>query len=145
MSESELNDCQNDTEKENNTLGRYNRMSWLKKIAVLRTEDRILENYFTSNLHGVLKDHAGFNIYLLPRKSHFHSQDFRSLLLIALHILWHIWEEVLKNEPSKIRGRQPLKDLKGYVLPKAEIFCRLSSTNFTRSILEYFLPYVTAR
>ena len=27
-----------------------------------------------------------------------------------------IWDKVFKNEPSKIYGRQPLKNLKGYGL-----------------------------
>ena len=31
-----------------------------------------------------------------------------------------IWEKVFKNEPSKICGRQSLKNLKGYGLPKAD-------------------------
>ena len=37
-----------------------------------------------------------------------------------------IWDKVFKNGPSKICGRQPLK-------------------NFTWSILEYFVPYVTVK
>ena len=41
------------------------------------------------------------------------------------------WDKVFKNGPSKIYGRQPLKNLKRYGLPKAD---------FTRSILEYFVP-----
>ena len=39
----------------------------------------------------------------------------------------HIWDKVFKNGPSKICGKQP--------------FERLSYTNFTWSILEYFVPY----
>ena len=35
----------------------------------------------------------------------------------------NIWDKLLKNGPSKICGRQPLK-------------------NFTWSILEYFVPYI---
>ena len=34
-----------------------------------------------------------------------------------------IWDKVFKNGPSKVFGRQPLK-------------------NFTWSILEYFVPYI---
>ena len=58
-------------------------------------------------------------------------------------ILKIIWDKVFKNEPSKICGRQPLKDLKQYGLLKQslESFSRLSSTNFTCSILKYFVPY----
>ena len=32
----------------------------------------------------------------------------------------NIWDEVFKNGPSKICGRQPLKNLKEYGLPKAD-------------------------
>ena len=46
-----------------------------------------------------------------------------------------IWYKVFKNGPSKIYGRQPLKNLKGY--PSGY----LSSTNCTWSILEYFVPH----
>ena len=42
-----------------------------------------------------------------------------------------IWDKVYKNGPSKICGRQPLKNLKEY---------GLSSKNFTWSILEYCVP-----
>ena len=31
----------------------------------------------------------------------------------------HIWDKVFENGPSKICGRQPLKNLKGYGLPRA--------------------------
>ena len=34
----------------------------------------------------------------------------------------NIWDEVFKNGPSKICGRQPLKNLKGYGLSKADQF-----------------------
>ena len=50
------------------------------------------------------------------------------------------WTKVFKNGPGEICGRQPLKNLKGYALLKQtisiQIFERLSSTNFTWSILE---------
>ena len=45
----------------------------------------------------------------------------------------NIWNKVFKNGLSKICGSQPLKNLNGYGLP--------SSTNFTWSILEYFVPF----
>ena len=44
------------------------------------------------------------------------------------------WDKVLKNGPSKICGRQPLKNLKWYGL--------LFSTNFTWFILEYFFSFL---
>ena len=57
--------------------------------------------------------------------------------------------KVFKNGPSKIYGRQPFKSLKRYSLPQQtislQIFSRLSSTNFTWSILEYFAQNVTNR
>ena len=44
---------------------------------------------------------------------------------------------------QKICGRQPLKNLKGYGLPKADHipsnFLKASSTNFIWSILKYFV------
>ena len=44
------------------------------------------------------------------------------------------WEKEFKNWTSKICGRQPLEEnLKGNPY-------RLSSTNFTWSIIEYFVP-----
>ena len=51
-----------------------------------------------------------------------------------------MWGKVFKNGPSKICGRQPSKNVKGYGLLK-QIFLRLTCTNFTWSIFEYFLPY----
>ena len=47
----------------------------------------------------------------------------------------NIWFKVFKNGRSKIRGKQPLKNLKWYGLPKE------SSTNFAWSILEYLDPF----
>ena len=49
------------------------------------------------------------------------------------------WVKVLKNGPSKICGSQPLKNLKRCPLPKQT---RLSSSNFTWSILEYLDPNI---
>ena len=59
-------------------------------------------------------------------------------------LLYLIWNKVFKNGPSKICGRQPLKNLKGYGLPKA----RHTSSNVLKavfhshylSILKYFVP-----
>ena len=45
-----------------------------------------------------------------------------------------IWVKVFKNGPSEIFGRQLLKKLKWY---------GLLSTNFTWSILEHFVPFLT--
>ena len=56
-----------------------------------------------------------------------------------------IWGKVFKNGPSKICGRQRYEDLKWYGLLRQtislQIFKKLSSSNFTWSILEYFFPY----
>ena len=45
------------------------------------------------------------------------------------------WDKVFKNRPSKICGRQPLKNIKGHGLLKQtislQISLRLFSTNFT--------------
>ena len=51
------------------------------------------------------------------------------------HLLRTIWEKVFKNGPSKICGRQSLKNLKCYGLSK-QFFKSLSFTNFTWSILD---------
>ena len=37
-------------------------------------------------------------------------------------IFWFIWNKVFKSGPSKICGRQPLENLKGYGLLKQTIF-----------------------
>ena len=47
-----------------------------------------------------------------------------------------IWDKVFKSGPSEICGRQPLKKLKGYAMLKQ------SSTNFTWSTLEFFVPMI---
>ena len=57
----------------------------------------------------------------------------------------YIRDKACKNGPSKICERQPLKNLKGYGLLKQiisfQIFERLFFTNFTWSILEYFVSF----
>ena len=56
-------------------------------------------------------------------------------------------DKVLKNGPSKTCGRHPLKNLKGYSLITDHIpsyFVKMSSTNSTWSILEYFVPHVSS-
>ena len=54
-----------------------------------------------------------------------------------------IWVKVFKNVPSKICGKQPLKNLNWYGLPTIllQSFKKLSSTNFLWSILEYLDTY----
>ena len=63
------------------------------------------------------------------------------------HPHFHIWDNVLKNEPSKLCGRQPLKNLKLYGVLKEtislQILKRLSLRSFTWSILQYFCPFET--
>ena len=49
----------------------------------------------------------------------------------------YTWDKVFKNGPSKICGRQPLKNLKRYGQ-------RQSFTNFTWSIFECFVPNVVS-
>ena len=46
----------------------------------------------------------------------------------------NIWVKVYKNGPSKIRGRQPLKNLKWYGLPKLII----SSQSFLKAVFHKF-------
>ena len=45
------------------------------------------------------------------------------------------WDKVFKNGPSKICGRQPLKNLKAFGLPKSQIMRDLISN------LSSFLPF----
>ena len=52
---------------------------------------------------------------------------FTKVLPVFLNII--IWDKVFKNGPSKICGRQPLKNLKGYGLLQIEaatkvMFCK---------------------
>ena len=75
----------------------------------------------------------------------------RGLELLVFQELLHSYylddplREWTKYGPSIICGRKPLKNLKGYGLPKKtmsfKLFKRLSSTKFTWSILEYFIPF----
>ena len=71
-------------------------------------------------------------------------------------ILWYpfvdvmkkvFWDKVFKNGPNKNCRGQPLKNLKGYGLLKQtlplQIFQKLSFTNFTWPIPEYFVPSMT--
>ena len=44
------------------------------------------------------------------------------------------WDKVFKNGPSKIFGRQPLKNLKGYGLPKADH----NPSNFLKAVFQNF-------
>ena len=58
-------------------------------------------------------------------------------LFLQKNSIIDIWGKVFKNGPSKICGRHPLKKFKEYGL-----LSRLSPTNFTWSILEYFEPLI---
>ena len=53
------------------------------------------------------------------------------------------WDKVFKNGPREICGRQPLKNVKWYGLPKADHnpsnLLRVPSTNFTWFIPKYFI------
>ena len=64
----------------------------------------------------------------------------------------HIWDKLFKNGPSKICGRQPLKNLKEYSLLKQgdlqKIVYVLASndrSNFDnfRELIQNLLPYTT--
>ena len=49
-----------------------------------------------------------------------------------------IWDKVFKNGLSKICGRQPLKNLKGYGLPKADHTNGPDHTNFLKAAFHKF-------
>ena len=48
--------------------------------------------------------------------------------------MYAIWGKVFKSGPSKIFGRQPLKNLKGYGLPKADHI----PSNFLKAVFHKF-------
>ena len=73
-------------------------------------------------------------IYKFARVTTF-GQDFSEKWVKTL------WDEVFKSEPSKICGRQPLKNLRWYGL--LSYFKFFKSTNVTWFILEYFTPYLS--
>ena len=60
-----------------------------------------------------------------------------SLLQTKTWIMRQNWDKVFKNGPRKLCGTQSLNILNGYHIPSN---LRLSSTNFTYSILECFVP-----
>ena len=69
--------------------------------------------------------------------------SFKAKFTIASFKLHDTWNKIFKNGPSKNCRRQPLKNLKEYGLPADHVslqILRLSSANFTLSILEYFVP-----
>ena len=43
--------------------------------------------------------------------------EYEKVFSSCIEKLKNIWDKVFKKGPSKICGRQPLKDLKGYGLP----------------------------
>ena len=111
--------------------GRYNNISfWTEKchfsessVGPLRNSG--LRQYWTKFLKNGWGILAVYYILLLPHCS-------------------YIWDKVFRNVPSKICERQPLKNVMGYGLLNLTIslfFLRLSSTNFTWSILEYFVQF----
>ena len=51
-----------------------------------------------------------------------------------------MWGKIFKSGLSKFDGRQPLKNLKGYGMLKQTT--SFSSTEFTQSNLEYFVPCI---
>ena len=69
------------------------------------------------------------------------SQSFNSLRTYC-----HIWPKLFENGPSKISGRQPLKNLKWYGLLKADHltpnFLKTVFTNLAWSILEHLVPNI---
>ena len=57
-------------------------------------------------------------------------------------LLPYIWDKVFKNGPSKICKRQPLKNLKGYGLPKEDLTpSKVVFNKFCCSIFEYLVPF----
>ena len=46
----------------------------------------------------------------------------------------NIWDKVFKNGPNKFCGRQPLKNLKGHGLPKADHI----PSNFLKAVFHKF-------
>ena len=69
-----------------------------------------------------------------------------STLVFKSSNLFHKWDRIFKTGPSQLCGRQPLRNMIFKNLIKQtislQIFQRLSSTNFTWCILEYFVPNI---
>ena len=63
-----------------------------------------------------------------------------NIIFVKISPHLYTWDKVFKNGPNKFCGRQPLRNLKGYSLLKQTISL-LSSTNFTWSVFEYFVPF----
>ena len=70
---------------------------------------------------------------------------FTNITLLNV-IIQLIWQKVFKNGPSKICGKEFLKNWRGMVCFRQtislQIFYRLPSTNFTWSILESFILFI---
>ena len=54
------------------------------------------------------------------KKQNFKQNQLENALLASHHQTDTLWDKVFKNGPSEICGRQPLKNLKGYGLLKAD-------------------------
>ena len=70
------------------------------------------------------------SIYIISLHS-LHQTDIGLFTLTYIHI---IWDKLFKNGPSKICGRQPLKNLKRYGLPKADH----ALSNFLKACIHKF-------
>ena len=113
----------------------FYRMAVLK-ISPEFTRDHPRQRRFSNTL---ITESTKSTIYWILRN--FKEKLFRRTSPSVYRIM-HIWDKVFKNEPSEVSERQPLKNLKWSSSLSLQIFERLSSTNFTWSILEYFAPYI---
>ena len=93
------------------------------KIKTLSSYWRMLES---TEIYGNIDTKWTNHWPMFPFSGVFRGYKIRTLARNGL-IKSNIWDKVFKNGPSKICGRQPLKNV--------------SSTNFTWSILEYFVSY----
>ena len=61
-----------------------------------------------------------------------------SIFLQQMYNIFSIWVKVFKNEPSRICGRQSLKNLKGYGLTKAD---HITSNIFNAVFQKFYLVH----
>ena len=79
------------------------------------------------------------NTWFLKVLEYFLFGTCRNILIFYWYRKWNIWVRVFKNGPSKISGRHPLKNLKGYGLPQQTISLQIFKGRLPQILLGPFL------
>ena len=79
--------------------------------------------------------------WLFPEKNYVIVFKYSSNISSDVYCLIPHTRQSIKNGPSKICGRQPLKIWRGMICSNKQQTMWMSSANFTWSILEYFALY----